>query len=50
MTVEGIEHWPARSAAGETVLIATLLYHQKRFAVVGLEHQEVIGPIFRNIA
>src|SRR3954454_1793744 len=33
--VEGIEDRPARGAAGEAVLLTTLLYRQKRLALIG---------------
>jgi hypothetical protein len=46
--VEGIEH--RRGAAGETMLVATLLYRQKRLAVIGLEHQQVIGLPLQDLA
>ena len=41
--VEGIEHRLGRGAAGKTVPLATLLHRQERLAVIGLEHQQVIG-------
>jgi hypothetical protein len=41
--IEGIEHRLGRGTAGETVLLATLLYRQERFAVIGFEHQQVIS-------
>src|SRR3954453_338309 len=41
--VEGVEHRLGRGAASKTVPLATLLYRQERFAVIGLEPQQVIG-------
>jgi len=32
--VEGIQHRPGRGAAGETMLIATLLHRGERLAVI----------------
>src|SRR3954452_20114829 len=47
--VEGIEHRPGRGAAGKTVPLATLLHRQERLAVIGLEHQQVIGASFQDL-
>src|SRR4051794_41962796 len=47
--VEGIEHRPRRGAAGKTVPLATLLHRQERLAVIGLEHQQVIGASFQDL-
>src|SRR3954462_399230 len=48
--VEGIEDRPARGAAGETVLLITLPYRQKRLALIGLEYQQIIGVPFQDPA
>src|SRR3954469_19475262 len=40
--VEGIEDRLARGAAGEAVLLTTLLCRQKRLALIGLEDQQII--------
>jgi hypothetical protein len=41
--VEGIEHRLGRGVTSKTVLLATLFYRHERLAVIGLEHQQVIG-------
>src|SRR5215218_126578 len=48
--VEGIEDRPARGAAGETVLLTTRPYRQKRLALIGLEYQQIIGVPFQDPA
>ena len=48
--VEGIEHRLGRGVAGKTVPLATLLHRQERLAVIGLEHQQVIGTPIEDLA
>src|SRR4051794_7578760 len=48
--VEGIEDRPARGAAGEAVLLTTLLYRQKRLALIGLEDQQIIRVPVQDLA
>src|SRR5215212_4719289 len=48
--IEGIEDRPAGGAAGETVLLITRPYRQKRLALVGLEDQQIIGVPFQDPA
>jgi hypothetical protein len=48
--VEGIEHRLGRGAAGETMLVTMLLHRGERCAVIGLEHQQVIGAPLQDPA
>src|SRR4051812_15991284 len=48
--VEGIEDRRGRGAASKTVPLATLLHRQERFAVIGLEPQQVIGAALQDPA
>jgi hypothetical protein len=45
--IEGVEH--RRGTAGETVLLATLPHRPKRFAMIGLEPQPVIGAALQDL-
>src|SRR3954469_2276732 len=48
--VKGIEDRPARGAAGETGLLTTRPYRQKRLALIGLEDQPIIRVPFQDPA
>ena len=47
--VEGVEDGPQSGIALEAVRVAIASHRRIRMALVGLEHQEIIGPTVQDV-